>query len=130
LARLRVGLFGGVAVGGVGCFLAHRPARAGSKNPASPRRPLLSVAAGAQTLSQRGGKTPQLVGLRFVARAPLTCGQADALPCGRLGARSYPVSKIKTASAVPPAPTFSAVRKAAIARIHGTIAGRLAASAY
>ena len=85
-----MGLFGGCAVGGVGCFLAHRPARAGSKNPASPRRPLLSVAAGAQTLSQMGGKTPQLADLRCVARAPLTCGQADALPCGRFRGKVKP----------------------------------------
>jgi len=82
---------------------------------------LLSVAAGAQTLSQKGGKTPQLVGLRFVARAPLTCGQADALPCGRFGARSNPVSKIKTASAVPPAPTFSTGCKASVAAVEGGI---------
>lgn len=40
----------------LGCFLAHRPAQAGSKNPASLRRPLLSVAAGAQTLSQKVAK--------------------------------------------------------------------------
>jgi hypothetical protein len=73
-----VGLFGGCAVGGVGCSLAHRPARAGSKNPASPRRPLLSVAAGAQTLSQKGGKTPVLDLLRFVARRRLTAFKRTA----------------------------------------------------
>ena len=76
-----MGLVSGFAVGGVGCFrLAWLCAGLVSLAPCSP---VAAVAAGAQNLSQLVATPSQLAGLHFVARAPLTCGQADALPWRR-----------------------------------------------
>ncbi|KAF0190340.1 MAG: hypothetical protein FD165_2764, partial [Gammaproteobacteria bacterium] len=60
-----------------------------------PRRPLLSVAAGAQTLSQKGGKTPVLDLLRFVARRRrLTAFKRTATMCAP-HQKANPVSRTK-----------------------------------
>jgi hypothetical protein len=69
----------GASRGWLGLLPRSSPAPGRQKEPASRARALLAVAGQAATPQSVGGKPPQLTGLRFVARAPLNCVEADAL---------------------------------------------------
>ena len=77
--RLRRGFVWRFAWVGFGLLPRSSPAPGRQKEPASRARALLAVAGQAATPQSVGGKPSQLAGLRFVARAPLNCVEADAL---------------------------------------------------